>query len=301
MTVGTGTPDSTSEGLSPLQRDLITWWSANGRDLPWRRTRDPWAVLVSELMLQQTQVARVRERWQSFLDRFPTPAVCAAAPAGDVVDEWAGLGYNRRAVHLHRAATRCVEEFGGRVPTTLEELLTLPGVGPYTARAVLVFALERDIGLVDTNAGRFVARALAGARLAPREAQVTADAHVPADWGWTWGQAVFDLGASVCTKRAPECDTCPIVRHCAWARAGFPTPDPIDGSAGISAPQTRFEGSDRQGRGRLVDALRRGEVTDQRLAEVMGWADEPERAERVAGSLVADGLAVHADGRWRLP
>lgn len=287
--------------MLPVQRDLIEWWTASGRDLPWRRSRDPWAVLVSELMLQQTQVARVTDRYVRFLDRFPTVAACASAPLGDVIDEWAGLGYNRRAVHLHRAANACVEHHGGELPEALEELLTLPGVGPYTARAVLVFAHERDIGLVDTNAGRFVSRALAGRALGAKDAQAVADGAVPDGWGWTWGQAVFDLGASVCRKRSPRCDECPIRAHCAWARAGFPPPDPIDGSAGISAPQSRFDGSDRQGRGRLVDALRRGPVARGALAAVMGWPDDPDRAELVATTLVRDGLAVLAGGRYRLP
>lgn len=301
MTTRSDIPAPTTGELSPLQRALISWWVEHGRDLPWRRTRDPWAVLVSELMLQQTQVARVLHRWERFLERFPTPASCAAASPGDVVEEWAGLGYNRRAVHLHRTATICVEDFGGRLPTTLGELQSLPGVGPYTARAVLVFALERDVGLVDTNAGRFVARALAGERLRPRDAQATADAHVPDTWGWTWGQAVFDLGATICTKRRPACERCPVRTHCAWARAGFRAPDPIEGSAGISRPQSRFEGSDRQGRARLVDALRRGAVPDASLAEVMGWPGDPRRARRVAETLVVDGLALYADGEWRLP
>jgi A/G-specific adenine glycosylase len=283
------------------QRALVDWWALEGRDLPWRRSRDPWAVLVSELMLQQTQVARVEERWVRFLDRFPTVGACASSPIAEVVDEWAGLGYNRRAVHLHRTASVCVEQFDGELPSTLDELLQLPGVGPYTARAVLVFAHEQDIGLVDTNAGRFVARALAGRPLTPPEAQAAADAAVPEAWGWTWGQAVFDLGAAICRKRSPRCDVCPIVDHCAWARAGWPDPDPVHGSAGISAGQSRFEGSDRQGRGRLVDALRSAPVSDADLAGVMGWPTDPERAVRVAATLERDGLAVHAAGRWTLP
>lgn len=288
-----------------LQRRLIEWWAENGRDLPWRRSRDPWAVLVSELMLQQTQVARVEDRWERFLDRFPTPAACAASAVGEVVDEWAGLGYNRRAVHLHRSASHCVERFGGELPETLDELLTLPGVGPYTARAVLVFAHERDLGLVDTNAGRFVARALAGRRLTPHEAQRAADRAVPEGWGWTWGQAVFDLGATICRKRQPRCPSCPVRDACSWAAAGFPDPDPVTGTAGVSTPQSRFEGSDRQGRGRLVEALRTGSISARRLASVMGWPDDPERAARVAGTLVRDGLVVSheaADGPvYRLP
>ena len=291
--------------MLPVQRDLIEWWTASGRDLPWRRSRDPWAVLVSELMLQQTQVARVTDRYVRFLERFPTVAACASAPLGDVIDEWAGLGYNRRAVHLHRAATTCVEHHGGELPDMLDGLLSLPGVGPYTARAVLVFAHERDIGLVDTNAGRFVSRALAGRALGAKEAQTVADGAVPDGWGWTWGQAVFDLGASICRKRSPRCDECPIRAHCAWARAGFPPPDPVEGSAGISAPQSRFDGSDRQGRGRLGDGVRRGPVAGEELATVMGWPDDEARARRVAASLVADGLVAldegPAGGRYRLP
>jgi A/G-specific adenine glycosylase len=281
---------------------LLSWWEANGRhELPWRATRDPWAVLVSELMLQQTQVPRVATRWPQFLERFPTPASCAGAPVGDVVVAWEGLGYNRRAVNLHRCATAVVEHHGGRLPDDLDALLALPGVGPYTARAVLVFAYERDIGLVDTNAGRFVARALAGRPVPLREAQAVADAAVPAGDGWRWGQAVFDLGATTCTKRAPRCDACPLREgHCAWAAAGFPEPDPVVGSAGISTPQSRFEGSDRQGRGRLVDALRAGPVADAELARVMGWPDDPARAAAVARTLLADGLASASDGSWRL-
>ncbi|MFP5577421.1 MAG: A/G-specific adenine glycosylase [Acidimicrobiia bacterium] len=287
--------------MRAVQRDLIEWWSREGRDLPWRRSRDPWAVLVSELMLQQTQVARVTHRYVRFLERFPTVAACASAPVGDVIEEWAGLGYNRRAVHLHRTAQHCAEHHDGELPDTLAALLDLPGVGPYTARAVLVFAHERDIGLVDTNAGRFVARALVGRPLGPTEAQDAADAAVPDGWGWTWGQAVFDLGAGVCRKRAPRCDDCPIRAHCAWASAGFPEPDPIIGSAGISGPQSRFDGSDRQGRGRLVDALRTGPVARVALGTVMGWPDDPDRAERVAATLVADGLAATDDVGYRLP
>jgi A/G-specific adenine glycosylase len=214
-------------GLTALQEELIGWWAASGRDLPWRATRDPWAVLVSELMLQQTQVPRVVERWPVFLEQFPSPTACAESPVGDVVRAWAGLGYNRRAVNLHRAAGAVVERHGGALPDDLAALLALPGVGPYTARAVLVFAFERDIGLVDTNAGRFVARAGAGRALAAREAQVVADGLVPEGMGWAWGSAVFDLGALVCRRRVPVCSSCPVVGSCAWARAGWPEPDPV--------------------------------------------------------------------------
>jgi len=284
-----------------VQTRLLSWWEVAGRDLPWRRTRDPWAVLVSETMLQQTQVPRVEARFPAFLEQFPTPLACAAAPAGDVVRAWAGLGYNSRALRLHQCAQAVAERHGGVLPGDLDALLALPGVGPYTARAVLVFAFERDIGLVDTNAGRFLARAGAGRALGRREAQEVADALVPPGRGWAWGQAVFDLGALVCVRRSPRCGECPIAAHCAWARAGFPAPDPVVGSAGISGGQSRFEGSDRQGRGRLVDALRRAPVALADLPAVMGWPEDPLRAGRVADTLVADGLAVPDGDLLRLP
>jgi A/G-specific adenine glycosylase len=271
---------------------LLGWFAERRRDLPWRRTRDPWAVLVSELMLQQTQVARVLPRYEAFLDRWPTPAACAAAPQAEVVTAWAGLGYNRRAVNLHRCARAVVADHGGRLPDDLASLLALPGVGPYTARAVLAFAFERDhVGVLDTNAARLLAR-WTGRSLKPKEAQAAADGAVPAGLGWAWNQAVLDLGATVCRARSPRCNECPVAAWCAWGRAGRPDPDPAVGSAGVSGGQSRFEGSDRQGRGRLVDALRRGPVAAADLAGAAGWPDDPERAERVARTLVVDGLAV---------
>lgn len=297
-----------------LQRALLDWSAAARRDLPWRRTRDPWAVVVSELMLQQTQVARVVPRYASLLQRFPTPADCAAAPLAEVVRAWAGLGYNRRAVSLHRLATAVVERHGGSVPSDLEGLLALPGVGPYTARAVLVFAFEVDVGVVDVNAARVLART-AGRRLTRSEVQERADAVVPVGQGWAWNQAVLDLGATVCTRRTPRCGACPVAGSCGWrlAGAGAPGPagaaggagsvmaDPAVGSAGTGGAQRAFAGSDRQGRGRLVVALRGGPVTWAGVGVAAGWPDDQARARRVAGTLVADGLATDDGAVLRLP
>jgi A/G-specific adenine glycosylase len=280
---------------------LLAWGERVRRELPWRATRDPWAILVAELMLQQTQVSRVLTRYPSFLARFPDPASCAAAPPAAVVQAWEGLGYNRRAVNLHRAATAIVDEHGGAVPADLPALVALPGVGPYTARAVLAFAFERDLGVLDTNAARFLARAVAGERLRPAAAQRLADEQVPRGAGWAWNQAVLDLGATVCVKRAPRCDVCPIREHCTWRLAGYPAPDPAEGSAGTSSRQPTFAGSDRQGRGRLVQALRTGPLEVTRIADAAGWPDDPERARRVADGLVGDGLAEYADGQLALP
>jgi A/G-specific adenine glycosylase len=287
-------------GLTDWRRALLDWAAETRRDLPWRHTRDPWAILVSETMLQQTQVARVVPKYAAFLDRFPTPSSCAAAPLGEVLVLWAGLGYNRRAAQLHGAAVAVVERHGGVIPDDLVELLALPGVGPYTARAVLAFAFERDVGVVDTNVARVSARR-AGRTLRAREVQEGADLAVPVGEGWAWNQAVLDLGATVCTARAPGCDRCPVADGCTWFETGRPEPDPAVGSAGVSGGQSRFAGSDRQGRGRLVHALRSGPVIRGDLALVMGWPDDPGRAARVAAGLVAEGLVVEDRDHYRLP
>jgi A/G-specific adenine glycosylase len=289
--------------VTSLQETVLVWSATARRDLPWRRTRDPWAILVSELMLQQTQVARVVPKYHAFLVRFPDAAACAAAPSGAVVEAWAGLGYNRRAVNLHRCAVAIVDRHGGRLPDTVDELLALPGIGPYTARAVMAFAFGAPAGVVDTNAARVLARAVTGRRLTAREAQAVADGLVPPGESWSWNQAVLDLGATICKSRAPRCGTCPVAAAgvCAWVAAGRDGPDPALGSAGTSGRQSTFAGSDRQGRGRLVDALRRGPVSHQRVAEEAGWPSDPERAARIAAALVAEGLAVDAGGVLALP
>ncbi|HKH03985.1 MAG TPA: A/G-specific adenine glycosylase [Acidimicrobiales bacterium] len=288
------------EGVGVEGGALLAWGDEHLRDLPWRRTRDPWGVLVSEVMAQQTGVDRVVGYYHRFLDRFPTPADCAAAPAGEVVRLWQGLGYNRRAVNLHRCAVAVVERHAGRLPDALADLLALPGIGPYTARAVLAFAFERPVGVVDTNVGRVLAR-WSGRPLTAPEAQARADALVPGDWPWLWNQSVMELGAAVCRRRRPACASCPVRAGCAWARAGLTSPDPADGSAGVSTGQSRFDGSDRQGRGRLVDALCRGPVPWDALPDVMGWPSDPARARRVASALVADGLALDHGDALRLP
>ncbi|MEO7836957.1 MAG: A/G-specific adenine glycosylase [Acidimicrobiales bacterium] len=278
-----------------MRHALLLWATTASRELPWRTTRDPWEVMVSEFMLQQTQVARVLPRYASFLRVFPTPAACAAAPVGDVVRQWVGLGYNRRAINLHRAATAVVERHGGRLPADLAKLRGLAGVGAYTARAVMAFAFEADIGVVDTNAARVLART-AGRRLGRAEAQGRADSLVPPATGWAWNQAVLDLGAMVCTKRSPNCSRCPLAGWCGWRAAGNPAPDPADGSAGASRHQAPFGGSDRQGRGRLVRALCLGPVPAGAIATVAGWPADEARAARVASDLVAEGLAALDDG-----
>ncbi len=287
--------------LESLGRAIDAWGTelgGNSRrpELPWRSTRDPWAVLVSEVMAQQTQLARVVPAYRAFLDRFPTPAACAEAPVGDVLRSWRGLGYNRRAQNLHRTARAVVAQHGGYLPADLAGLLALPGVGAYTARAVLAFAFEQDVGVVDTNVGRVLARAVAGRPVSTAEAQRLVDAMVPPGRGWGFGQALLDLGAGTCVARTPRCHECPVRRRCRWAASGRVGPDPAVGSAGVSVPQSRFAGSDRQGRGRLVEALRHGPVAADHLASVVGWTDQPERLEAMVEGLVAEGMVVRGPG-----
>jgi A/G-specific adenine glycosylase len=294
--IGGGAADSAA-GSDP--EESIGWLRP---ELPWRHTREPWAILVSEVMAQQTQVGRVIPIYQRFMDRFPTPSACAGAPLGEVLRAWAGLGYNRRARFLHRAAQAIVDDHGGRVPDTLADLLTLPGVGAYTARAVMVFAYEADIGVVDTNTGRVLSRAVAGRALTRPEAQDLVDAMVPPGQGWLFGQSLLDLGAMVCAGTNPACHRCPVRRRCRWAAAGRTHPDPAHGSAGVSVAQSVFHGSDRQGRGRLVAALRDGPVPSADLAQVMGWPDDGDRARRVASQLAAEGMILEdRSGRFELP
>lgn len=283
---------------SDLVVEVAAWFGSEGRDLPWRRTRDPWAVLVAELMLQQTGVARVEPSYRAFLARFPTPTACAAGSAGDVVELWQGLGYNRRAVDLHGCATVVVAEHGGRMPTDLDDLLALPGVGPYTARAVLAFAAEEPVGVLDVNVTRTLSRVL-GRRVTQADADaLAAQAEVSAPGGaWAWNQGVMEVGAVVCRPR-PDCGRCPVAHRCTWRAGGCSGEDPWP----RPRRQSRFEGSDRQGRGRLVDALRVASVDEDDLPGVMGWPADPERAGRVAATLVIDGLAVVDQDRvWHLP
>ncbi|MGI9607580.1 MAG: A/G-specific adenine glycosylase [Acidimicrobiales bacterium] len=277
--------------------EVRIWWRKEARDLPWRSLRDPWPILVCEAMSQQTQLGRVIPAWTRFLERFPDVESAASARSGEVVELWDGLGYNRRAVLLHRCACQVVEKHGGRIPDDLDQLLELPGVGPYTARAVLAFAFEAHVGVLDTNVGRVLARR-AGRPLTVRDAQCRADALVPDGAAWEWNQALLDFGASICTKRSPACSECVVADSCGWRGQGC---DPASGSAAVAAVQPRFDGSDRQGRGRLVAALRIEPVPTEDLAAVMGWPDDPGRARRCAERVVGDGLAVRTGVGYVLP
>lgn len=280
--------------LAPLDATpVLGWGMPRLRDLPWRRSRDPWEVLVSEVMLQQTQVSRVIPKWHAFLAEFPTTAACAAAPLGDVLRLWQGLGYPRRARNLHATAIE-VERLGA-FPSTLDALLALPGVGAYTARAVLAFAFEAEAAVVDTNIARVFAR-VNGSRLTAGQVQRLADLSLPRDESWAWNQCLMDLGATVCTAGAPACGECPLTLVCRWRGRGD---DPAKGSAGVSRPQSRFDGSDRQARGLLLRRLGEGSLELATVSSVMGRP--PAVADRLVGALVAEGLCVVTDGRVALP
>ena len=292
--VPTTTPPGTDAAALRRWRHRLAERVEVVRDLPWRDSRDPWAVLVSEVMLQQTQVSRVIPSWESFLDVMPTPQACAGAGQAEVVRRWEGLGYHRRAVALHRSAVEIVDRHHGVLPRDLDALLALSGVGPYTARAVLAFAFEEDVAVVDTNVARVLSRAVAGASLTASRAQALADALIPKGDAWRHNQAMLDLGALHCRAR-PLCDACPLRRSCVWNRAGRPAPDPALGSAGTSKPQSRFEGSDRQLRGRLLDSARKGQHRSL-------WSSDLEErfgADRVAHALRAlesEGLVIYREG-----
>jgi A/G-specific adenine glycosylase len=286
--------------LPPDARDaILDWYAEHGRDLPFRRRSDPYAVLVSEAMAQQTQAARVGEAWRRFLDRFPTIADLAAATPADVLREWQGLGYNRRALNLQRAARQVVERHGGRLPADLHDLESLPGVGPYTARAVAAIAFGRPVGAVDTNVRRVLGRIVAGdpAALPAADLQRIADAAVPHGRAADWTHAVMDIGATVCRPRRPACATCPANQWCAFpARAG--TGQAAPGRLRQGASPVAFASTSRWLRGRIVDQLRAApDGAWTRIEGPIGIHDAAAVAAAL-GALAVDGL-IELDDRTR--
>lgn len=259
------TPALPEQALDPVKINavrtgLLAWFEANRRDLPWRRSRDPYDILVSEMMLQQTQVDRVVPYYHAFRDRFPTVHALAEAPIADVIKAWAGLGYNRRAINLQRTAQHVVAALGGTFPRDIDALRRLPGVGPYTAGAIACFAFEQDVGFVDTNIRRVLHRLFAGVdvprpSITEREVMRIAGAVVPLGDGWRWNQALMEFGALQCTARRPACVVCPLQAVC----CAFPA---IQGAIqelprGVRLKrEAPFDGSNRYYRGRILATLR---------------------------------------------
>jgi A/G-specific adenine glycosylase len=237
------------------QREILGWYDATGRNLAFRVTTDPYAVLVSELMAQQTQAARAAEAWTAWMERFPSVEALASAPVAEVLRAWAGLGYNRRAVHLHRAAKAIVAEHGGRVPSSVPALEALPGVGPYTARAIAAIAFGEPVGAVDVNVKRVLGRIAAGGPEAftPASMQVLADASVPVDRAGAWTHALMDVGQRVCRPRRPNCADCPAIAWCHYAAGERPA---VEASSRPGRPDPAFESTNRWLRGRIVDRAR---------------------------------------------
>ena len=270
---------------------LPGWYRGAARDLPWRRPgTTAWGVLLSEVMLQQTPVVRVAPIWAQWVQRWPVPSAMAAATPAEVLRAWGTLGYPRRALRLHACASVLAAEHRDEVPADVDVLLTLPGVGSYTARAIACFSHGHRVPVVDTNVRRVVARAVHG-RAEPGPPSVARDladteALLPADVGdaVVLSAALMELGAVVCTARRPRCEQCPVVAACAWVRAGRPE------HVGARAAVQRFAGTDRQVRGQLMAVLRGadGPVPRERLDLV--WPQDPEQRARALGSLVADGL-----------
>ncbi|WP_159499898.1 A/G-specific adenine glycosylase [Microbacterium sp. 18062] len=287
--------------MPDLVAPLTTWFRVHARDLPWRAPGyGAWGVLVSEFMLQQTPVARVIPLLEAWLERWPTPTDLAAAAPAEAVRHWANLGYPRRALWLHRAAVEIRDRHAGAVPRDVDALLALTGIGDYTARAVAVFAYGDRHPVVDTNTRRVLARAVDG-RSQPgppsrRDLEAMA-ALLPEDRSEAAAvnAAAMELGALVCTARAPRCDACPIAHACAWRAAGFPD------TGDTRRRQARYEGSDRQARGAVLRVLR--DATDHAApwdSVIPDWAD-PRQRDRAIDSLIADGLAEASDGMLRLP
>lgn len=280
---------------------VLGWYAVHARELPWRQPGvSPWAVLVSEIMLQQTPVSRVLPAYQAWLARWPTPAALAADPAGEAVRQWGRLGYPRRALRLHETATIVTEKYGGELPSTRDELLTLPGIGAYTAAAVAVFAFGRKHAVLDTNVRRVLARLASGHEFPGAQPSVAeyrlAESLLPEDDAVAarWSVAVMELGALTCTAATPRCDECPVAQRCEWLANGRP-------AAQVRPVGQTYAGTDRQCRGRLLAVLRdsKDPVVQARLDAV--WPDAIQRARALDG-LVADGLIDPLpDGRFALP
>lgn len=254
--------DGPSEAtIEAMRTGLLAWFAVNRRNLPWRQTRDPYRILVSEVMLQQTQVDRVIPYYERWLERFPTVEALAEAPTSELIKVWSGLGYNRRAIYLQKTARAVVDRYSGVFPSDMATLKSLPGVGPYTAGAIAAFAFEQDVAFLDTNMRRVVHRLAFGSDIPARQAteeQILAVATrlVASGCGWVWNQALIEFGALQCTRRRPACVICPLQEVC----SAFPAiqTDIAELPAGSRLKnESAFHGSNRQFRGRVVEELRR--------------------------------------------
>lgn len=290
---------------SDIALRLGAWWEANARDLPWRFGRaTPWGVLVSEVMSQQTQMSRVVPYWLSWMERWPDARALAAAPKAEVITAWGRLGYPRRALRLQECACAVANDYADELPRTYDALIALPGIGDYTASAVLSFAFGQRIAVVDTNIRRVLSRVFLGVEsrggAASAAERALANRVLPeqVQQSVTWNQSVMELGAVVCTAKSPLCEACPVADDCAFLKAGRPGL-----GENRTRPRQRFRGTDRQVRGIVLAALRglpAGEVLARADAEKL-WNDSAQLGACIA-SLDDDGLVeMLPDGSLRLP
>ncbi|MBO0842644.1 MAG: A/G-specific adenine glycosylase [Nocardioides sp.] len=295
-------PAASGPGSATLHNAVLGWYDTHQRDLPWRSaTATPWSVMVSEFMLQQTPVSRVLPVHAAWIDRWPTPADLAAEPTGEAVRAWGRLGYPRRALRLHAAATAIVERHDGVVPSSYADLIELPGIGDYTAAAIASFAYGRRHVVLDTNVRRVFARALSGvefpAQSVNKAERELAAGVLPDDepTAASWSVAVMELGALVCTATKPACAACPIVEMCAWHGAGRPAYD------GPPRKVQTWAGTDRQCRGRILAVLRDSDAPVHRSRLDIVWSDAPQR-ERSLKALLTDHLIEEvAEDMYALP
>jgi A/G-specific adenine glycosylase len=314
--------DDRIANLQNIRQALLSWFGEAARDLPWRHTRDPYRVLVAEVMLQQTQVDRVIPKYQAFLERFPTLEALAAAPTAEVIRMWSGLGYNRRAVNMQRTARAVLDQYAGAFPHDTAALRKLPGIGPYTAGAIACFAFEQDVGFMDTNIRRVVRRVFIGQDdqdLSEVRLLNIAQAAVPAGKGWMWNQAIMELGALICTAGTPACWRCPLRPYCRDYAARRTSDEQIFETAAIARRQPRqrqvaerrestYAGSSRFYRGRIVEALRQQPPESplaladlgRRIKEDFG-DDDRAWLHRLVEGLARDGLLLLDDEMVRLP
>jgi A/G-specific adenine glycosylase len=288
-----------SKKINVLRRKILGWFKTAGRDLPWRKTNDPYAIVVSEIMLQQTQVDRVIPKYLAFLEKFPSWEALARASQADVVKMWHGLGYNRRALGLHRLAKAVVEL--GSLPSDPEAMRELPGIGPYTSQAVAAFAFRRKKAApVDTNIERIIRRvfrsrisrsASSWIDLNKHEVAALARELVPADV-WSWNHALMDFGATICVARSPKCDICPLKDICAAY--------PCDGNDIVKAKQTTFKDSDRFYRGQLISFLRQHNVLRRNQVGTKIGLQNIDRTNKIINSLIKDQLITEQDGKLLL-
>lgn len=288
--------------MTSLQHAVITWYRAHARALPWRSPgTTAWEVLLSEVMSQQTPVARVAPIWEQWRERWPTPAHFAQAGRDEVLRAWGRLGYPRRALRLHECAAEIVRRFDGEVPAEVEDLLSLPGIGEYTARAVACFHFGRNVPVVDTNVRRVYRRAVEGAYLpgtASKRELAQVGALLPEHDGPTFSVGLMELGALVCTAASPDCPACPLRTRCAWVAAGSPQPTEEEKKR---RRVQKYTGTDRHARGTIMALLRGSDAPITQAQIDVAWPDAAQRSRALFG-LIDDGLAEQlADGTFRLP